>query len=93
LRSWGPRLRLACSRRRFARFERSLARELGSARDLEPGLTLYGSGDFHHVSLALLRRLEGPFNLLMLDKHPDWMRGLPFAHCGEWCTKRCACPD
>lgn len=84
LQSWGPRLRLACSRRRFAHFERSLATELGSPRDREPGLTLYGSGDFHHVSLALLRRLEGPFNLLMLDKHPDWMRGLPFAHCGEW---------
>ncbi len=84
LRSWGPRIRLACSRGRFARFESDLARELGSTHDTEPTLTLVGSGDFHHVSLALLRRLEGPFNLLMLDKHPDWMRGLPFVHCGNW---------
>ena len=37
-----------------------------------PALTLYGSGDFHHVTLALLRRLTTPFNLLVLDKHPDW---------------------
>ena len=25
-----------------------------------------------------------PFNLLVLDKHPDWMRGIPFLHCGTW---------
>ena len=35
-----------------------------------PALTFIGSGDFHHVTLALLRRLTGPFNLLVLDKHP-----------------------
>lgn len=84
LRDWGPKIRLACSRSRFAGFERELTSRIGSAYDSEPTLTLYGSGDFHHVSLALLRRLEGPFNLLVLDKHPDWMRGLPFVHCGEW---------
>jgi hypothetical protein len=47
-------------------------------------VTLYGSGDFHHVSLALLRRQSRPFNLLVIDNHPDWMRGLPFLHCGTW---------
>src|SRR5262249_9849025 len=47
-------------------------------------VTLYGSGDFHHVSLALLRRLRQPVNLLVLDNHPDWMRGVPFLHCGTW---------
>jgi len=45
---------------------------------------LYGSGDFHHVSLALLHRHPGPFNLLIIDKHPDWMRGVPVMHCGSW---------
>jgi arginase family enzyme len=50
----------------------------------EPAITLYGSGDFHHVSLALLRRLSGPVNLLVIDNHPDWMRGIPFLHCGTW---------
>ncbi len=81
---WGPRLRLACSFRRFHRFEKDLARSLGGAIDAGPWATLYGSGDFHHVSLALLRRLDQPFNLLVLDKHPDWMVGLPFLHCGTW---------
>jgi len=93
LQSWGPRIRLACSWGRFASFEADLARELGSAHDLEPTLTLYGSGDFHHVSLAMVRRLEGPFNLLMLDKHPDWMRGLPFLHCGNWLGEALRLPN
>jgi arginase family enzyme len=34
--------------------------------------------------LALLRRLTGPFNLLVIDNHPDWMRGIPLVHCGSW---------
>src|SRR5262245_16379115 len=81
---WGPRIRLGCSFRRFRQFEQALARLLGSAVDDRPRLTFFGSGDFHHVSLALLRRLTKPFNLLVLDNHPDWMRGLPFLHCGTW---------
>src|SRR5262249_17872464 len=43
-----------------------------------------GSGDFHHTTLALLRRLTTPINLLVLDNHPDWMRGVPLLHCGTW---------
>jgi hypothetical protein len=83
MRGWGPGLRLACPWRRFHRFERALDRRLGP--DVEPPtLTFYGSGDFHHLSLALLRRQRGPINLLVLDKHPDWMRGVPLLHCGTW---------
>jgi hypothetical protein len=81
---WGPRIRLACSFARFRRFERALAERLGTAADDTPWLTLYGSGDFHHVSLALVRRLIQPFNLLVIDNHPDWMTRLPFLHCGTW---------
>src|SRR5262249_35571478 len=50
----------------------------------DPAVTLYGSGDFHHVTLALLARVDRPFNLLVLDNHPDWMRAIPFLHCGTW---------
>jgi hypothetical protein len=78
LRDWGPRIRLACGFGAFRRFENALPQQH------HPCLTLYGSGDFHHVSLALLRRLRGPFNLLVLDKHPDWMRRVPIMHCGTW---------
>src|SRR5205823_5941363 len=49
-----------------------------------PRFTFVGSGDFHHASLALVRRVQTPFNLLVLDNHPDWMRGIPFLHCGTW---------
>jgi hypothetical protein len=84
LRFWGPRLRLSCRFGRFRAFERDLAKQLGAPTDAEPQATLYGSGDFHHVSLALLRRLTEPFNLLILDNHPDWMHSVPVMHCGTW---------
>ncbi len=80
-RDWGPAIRLACSFRTYSSFRRWLSRALS---DAAPGITFYGSGDFHHVTLALLERIPGPFNLLVLDKHPDWMRGIPFLHCGTW---------
>src|SRR5262249_23968060 len=50
----------------------------------EPVVHFVGSGDFHHVSLALLGRLRGPVNLLVVDNHPDWVRGVPLLHCGTW---------
>jgi hypothetical protein len=81
---WGPRIRMACAFGRFRRFMRALADDFGTERDLEPMLTFCGSGDFHHVSLALLARQESPFNLVVIDNHPDWMRGVPFLHCGTW---------
>lgn len=84
LRAWGPHLRLACSLGQFRRFELDLACLVGTAADARPIVTLYGSGDFHHTTLALLRRQTAPFNLLLLDKHPDWVRGVPFLHCGTW---------
>ncbi len=84
VRPWGPRIRMACSFGRFRRFEQALANQLGGTKDEKPQLTLYGSGDFHHVSLALVRRIREPFNLLVLDNHPDWMCGVPFLHCGTW---------
>src|SRR5207302_10414620 len=84
LRRWGPRVRLACTGRRFARFTDVLRGALGAVNADDPPVVLYGSGDFHHVTLALLRLLDQPVNLLVLDNHPDWMRGVPFMHCGTW---------
>lgn len=84
LRPWGPKIRLACRFGRYRAFERALADRLGGPTDAAPRATLYGSGDFHHVSLALLRRQPRPFNLLVVDNHPDWMRRVPVMHCGTW---------
>lgn len=84
LEHFGPRIRLGCRFRDFHRFEAGLADATGTERDDVPWTTFYGSGDFHHVSLALVRRLRTPFNLLVFDNHPDWMRGVPVMHCGTW---------
>jgi hypothetical protein len=90
---WGPRIRMACAFRRFQRFERALGALAPEPASDAPILTLCGSGDFHHVSLALLRRLRGSFNLLVVDKHPDWMRAIPFLHCGTWLYHATALPQ
>ena len=55
---WGPPIRLACDFFRYAHFEQELKSRLGDAADEPPTITFYGSGDFHHVSLALVRRLR-----------------------------------
>ena len=84
LRAWGPRIRLGCGMAQFAAFQCALAGQLaGLSRERVP-MMFGGSGDFHHVSLALLQRQRSPVNLLVLDKHPDWVQGLPFLHCGTW---------
>jgi hypothetical protein len=93
LRDWGPALRLACGFRRFGQFRAALDRALSSTGNSEPALTFIGSGDFHHVSLALLHRINQPFNLLILDNHPDWMRGIPFLHCGTWVRHAARLPN
>src|SRR5438874_9136668 len=79
---WGPRIRIACSFDSFRRFENALSEKLAYERNHDPALTFFGSGDFHHISLALLRRQAAPFNLVVIDNHPDWMRAVPFLHCG-----------
>lgn len=59
-----------------------------------PGCVLTGSGDFHHVSLPLLQRLDRilpPQSLVVVvcDNHPDAMR-YPFGiHCGSWVAHAC----
>ncbi len=90
---WGRRLRLACSFGAYRRFERDLAGALGSFHDAPANVTFLGSGDFHHVSLALLRRQASPCNLLVLDKHPDWVRGVPLLHCGTWLRHAALLPN
>jgi hypothetical protein len=81
LRAWGPRLRLGCSWRRFRAFEQALDLPTsGSA----PQVTFLGSGHFHHLTLALLRRIDVPFNLLVLDALTDCRRGLPFLCHRNW---------
>ena len=34
--------------------------------------TLFGSGDFHHLSAVWQRQFNEPFSVLSFDNHPDW---------------------
>jgi arginase family enzyme len=46
--------------------------------------SLLGSGDYHHLTLALLAQHQTPFTLVLFDNHPDWMRPPHQYHCGTW---------
>lgn len=83
---WGPRIRMACSLNRWRQFRRRLADCMASRLD-DAGVLFIGSGDFHHVTLARLAQLPGEFNLLLIDKHPDWVARIPFLHCGTWLAR------
>jgi hypothetical protein len=93
LRRWGPRIRLSCRFRSYYRFQAALAKALAHEPPTDPYITFYGSGDFHHVSLALARRIRTPFNLLVVDNHPDWMHGVPVLHCGTWLAHAARLPQ
>jgi len=61
---------------------------LRALRDLpqtgDAPLVFLGSGDFHHVTYALLARLRRSVEVVVVDNHPDNMR-YPFGiHCGSW---------
>jgi hypothetical protein len=90
LRSLGPKLRLWASRDCFAAFESRLGALPGGD---EPVLTFIGSGDFHHLTAALIGRARGPLSVIHFDNHPDWAWTLPRRHCGSWVNEALALPQ
>lgn len=50
----------------------------------EGQFSLIGSGDYHHVSLALISQFTKPLTVVLFDNHPDWMRPPHQFHCGTW---------
>ena len=74
-------IRFGCSLNTFNRFEKQLPNLPDNA------CYFFGSGDYHHLSLIPLRKLdakEEEFELIVCDNHPDNMR-YPFGlHCGSW---------
>lgn len=72
LATFGPPLRIDCSFAQFWAFENEFARKTGKKSDdvieNEPLVTFYGSNDFHHLTLALVRRFRQPFNIV--QRHP-----------------------
>jgi arginase family enzyme len=50
--------------------------------------TLFGSGDFHHLSALWTRQFnDASFLLLSFDNHPDWVTSGPKWSCGAWINR------
>lgn len=71
LRALGPKLGLVAGHE--AHFQLMTALEpLRAAAGLQ--VAFHGSGDFHHVTAALLAQHEEPLTVIHFDAHPDWAR-------------------
>lgn len=91
---WQESIRFGCSWQRFFRLETHLRPVLPE----QYGCVFTGSGDFHHLTLFLLREAARrfpsgeSFDLIVCDNHPDNMR-YPFGlHCGSWVSHAAAMP-
>jgi hypothetical protein len=79
-RSWGPRLRFSAPRREIERFFAEIRPRLAP-------FTLFGSGEFHHLSALWLRQFSEPLTLVSFDNHPDWDVRPPRWGCGGWVNR------
>ncbi|GGH19056.1 arginase [Alsobacter metallidurans] len=57
-----------------------------------PEIFLLGSGDYHHLTAALLERRGEPLTVVHFDNHPDWAWTFPRRHCGSWVNAVLAMP-
>lgn len=81
---WQEMIRFGCKWKQFSQLENYLSSKLPAQENL--GCVLMGSGDYHHITQLLLKRMNHhePFHLIVCDNHPDNMR-YPFGiHCGSW---------
>jgi hypothetical protein len=82
LADWQESIRFGCGLRRF----REVAQVINDRLPANSDCVFLGSGDFHHLTWPLVERhrARGPFEVIVLDNHPDNMR-FPFGvHCGSW---------
>lgn len=83
---WQEAIRFGCSHACFSQLKQELEQKLPEHH----GTVLMGSGDYHHVSLLLIKRLQQyftatkPIEVVIFDNHPDNMRYLFGIHCGSW---------
>ncbi|MEP7184791.1 MAG: arginase family protein [Rhodanobacter sp.] len=91
LQPWQESLRFGCSLGTLRRFRKVLEETLPP----DHGTVMLGSGDFHHLSWTLIERVKSsqPFQVVVLDNHPDNMR-YPFGvHCGSWVRRVARLPQ
>jgi hypothetical protein len=84
-REWGRRLRYTATSAGIEAFHESV-------RTQPARFTLFGSGDFHHLTALWLRKIEEPFTLLSFDNHPDWDTRPPRWGCGTWINRALEMP-
>lgn len=77
-RSLGEQVRFMAQRRHMREFSRSLSR---ANRDC---LTFIGSGDYHHITAALVAQWQRLLSVVVFDNHPDWDITSPWRCCGSW---------
>jgi arginase family enzyme len=73
-------LRIVASRGAIQAFEERLDIVDPGSRDV----VFLGSGDFHHLTYLLLRRVSEQVILIHFDNHPDWVRFPATLNCGSW---------
>ena len=79
-RAWGPTLRYCSPSKILESFYEEIRQRLTP-------FTLYGSGDFHHLTALWLRQISRPFVLVAFDNHPDWDTRPPHWCCGTWMNR------
>ena len=84
-REWGPQLRFSAPARLIEQFYAKYRERL------EP-FTLYGSGDFHHLTALWLRKIAEPITVVSFDNHPDWDIRPPRWACGGWVNRALELP-
>ena len=84
-RAWGPKLRYCAPGRMIEAFYREVSETLTP-------FTLFGSGDFHHLTAVWIRQFEQPFVLISFDNHPDWDTRPPHWCCGTWMNRALESP-
>jgi hypothetical protein len=87
---WQGTIRYGCSLRDMENLDTVLNRQNVAL----PPVAFLGSGDFHHVSYLMIKRLrsKGPFQVIVFDNHPDNMRFPWGIHCGSWVHHVCRLP-
>lgn len=55
-------------------------------------VTFYGSGDFHHLTAALVAAVDEPLTIVHFDNHPDWVRFPATVNCGAWVNRALELP-
>ena len=94
-RDLGPGLRVMTSRKEMARFCDRLDVSFGKVRKSENDTEVYfyGSGDYHHLTAALIARTSEPITVIHFDNHPDWCSVPSFSNCGGWVNRALALPN